>query len=63
LGIAKIIEYVATNQLNTNLLRVSLNPVVAIGCIVFAFLIGAVSGILPALQASKANTVESLRYE
>jgi len=29
----------------------------------FAFLIGAVSGILPAMQASKVKPADSLRYE
>jgi putative ABC transport system permease protein len=32
-----------------------------IGCILFAFLIGAIAGILPAVQASKLNPVDALR--
>ncbi len=34
-----------------------------IGCILFAFLIGAFSGFFPARQASRLRPVESLRYE
>ncbi|MBS3136169.1 ABC transporter permease [Candidatus Woesearchaeota archaeon] len=34
-----------------------------LGCIIFSFSIGAVSGIMPALQASKLRPSESLRYE
>ena len=34
-----------------------------IGCLLFAFLVGAGSGLLPAIQASKLNPVDALRYE
>ncbi len=34
-----------------------------LGCIVFATLTGAISGVLPAIRASKINPVEALRYE
>ena len=34
-----------------------------IGCLLFAFLVGAGSGLLPSLQASKLNPVDALRYE
>jgi putative ABC transport system permease protein len=33
------------------------------GCILFAFFIGAIAGIMPALQASKLRPVDALRYE
>jgi putative ABC transport system permease protein len=33
------------------------------GCIFFAFLVGAGSGLLPAIRASKLRPVDSLRYE
>jgi len=34
-----------------------------LGCIVFATLTGAISGVAPAINASKVNPVEALRYE
>jgi len=34
-----------------------------VGCLVFSFAIGAVSGVLPAIQASKQKPVDALRYE
>ncbi len=34
-----------------------------IGCVLFAVITGAVSGVIPAIRASKINTVDALRYE
>jgi putative ABC transport system permease protein len=34
-----------------------------LGCIFFSFLVGAASGLMPALRASKLRPVEALRYE
>jgi putative ABC transport system permease protein len=34
-----------------------------LGCIFFAFLVGALSGLLPAIRASKLKPVDALRYE
>ena len=62
-GIGKIIEYIAINSLNTTLLRINAPFWLIFSCLAFAFLIGAISGIIPAFQASKTNTVDALRYE
>jgi len=59
----KIIEVIATNSLGTNLLRIYAPWYLWIGCILFAFVIGAVSGLVPSLQASKLKAVDALRYE
>ena len=37
--------------------------VLFLGCVLFAVLTGAISGIIPAVQAMKINPVEALRYE
>ena len=34
-----------------------------LGCIAFATITGAISGVIPAIRASKINPIESLRYE
>ncbi len=39
------------------------SPWLFIGCILFATLTGAISGVIPAVRASKINTVDALRYE
>ena len=62
-GVSKTIEYIAVNSLNTNLLQAAAPAYLIIGCLAFGFLIGAISGTLPALQASKTNVVDALRYE
>jgi len=60
---SKTIAYIATVQFGTNLLR-SVVPIwLVLGCLAFAFLIGALSGTIPAYQASKTKPVDALRYE
>ena len=61
--IGKIIEYIAVVQLGTTLLKVSFPWYLIAGCLLFAFLSGAVSGLLPAKQASKLKPADTLRYE
>ena len=34
-----------------------------VGCVAFAVITGAISGVIPAVRASKTNTVDALRYE
>ncbi len=63
MGIGKTIEYIAINQLNTNLLQVSFPLWLIGGCLAFSFVVGAVSGVFPARQASNTNVVDALRYE
>ena len=62
-GIAKTLEYIAINSLNTTLLQVATPPYLVIGSLLFGFLIGAASGVFPAMGASKINVVDALRYE
>ncbi|MGM5479874.1 MAG: ABC transporter permease [Nanobdellota archaeon] len=60
-GIAKIIEIIAQSQLSSGLLQASLTPELIIGSLVFAFVLGALSGTLPARQASRLQPVDALR--
>jgi len=54
-AVSKGIEYIAINQLETTLLQAAAPFYLVFGCLAFGFLIGAISGTLPALQASKTN--------
>ncbi len=61
--VAKSLEYIAIHQLGTNLLRAANPAYLVLGCLAFAFLAGAISGIWPAWRASKLKAVDALRYE
>ncbi len=65
LGIAgsKAIAYIASVQLGTTLLRSVIPFYLIAGCLAFAFLIGATSGLFPAYSAARTKPVEALRYE
>jgi putative ABC transport system permease protein len=62
-GVSKGMEYIAITQLQTTLLQAAAPWWLIVGCLGFGFLIGAISGTLPAMQASKTNVVDALRYE
>jgi putative ABC transport system permease protein len=61
--ISKSIEYISTAYIGSNIIRASLNPILIIGSLMFAFIIGVVSGLAPSYQASKLKPVDALRYE
>jgi putative ABC transport system permease protein len=62
-GISKTVEIIAITTLNTTLLRAAVPFYLIFGCLGFAFLMGALSGTIPALMASKLKPVDALRYE
>jgi len=59
----KVIEFIAINYVHTTLLQVATPIYLIVGCLAFGFIVGAVSGTLPAVRASKTNVVDALRYE
>jgi len=60
-GIAKTVEYVAFQYYESVLIQAQFSPVLLIGMLLFAFSIGAVSGMFPARQAAKLKPVDALR--
>ena len=62
-GIGKSVEYVATVQLGTPFLKAVFGLPLIIGALLFSFLVGAASGVLPAMQAARLKPAEALRYE
>jgi putative ABC transport system permease protein len=63
MGLAKITEYIGRTVLDTLLLQAWFSWWLVLGALLFAFITGVGSGLLPARQASKQQPVVSLRYE
>ncbi len=61
-GIAKIGEFFAKSA-GLSMLRPAFPWWLIFGCLMFAFLVGAGAGTLPAIRASKQKPVDALRYE
>ncbi|MEM4637530.1 MAG: ABC transporter permease [Candidatus Woesearchaeota archaeon] len=61
--LSKIIELIGRAALDTILLKAYFPWYLIIGSLAFAFIAGTLSGLLPAIQASKQSPVEALRYE
>ncbi|RLG13853.1 hypothetical protein DRN69_04950 [Candidatus Pacearchaeota archaeon] len=59
---SKSLELVSS-KLGYSILTIHLSWNLIIGAILFSFVAGMISGIIPALRASKLNIVEALRYE
>lgn len=62
MGFSKLAEWGAV-QAGYGVLRVSFSPTLLLGVLAFSFIVGAISGIMPAMQASGMKPVEALRYE
>jgi len=62
-GLGKSVEYIASTALGTNLVQASITLPLIIGALTFSFLIGTLSGVLPAMQAARLKPADALRYE
>jgi putative ABC transport system permease protein len=62
-AISKGIEIAATKALATTLLQALFPVYLWAGSLIFAFLVGAIAGVIPAKRASGLKPVEALRYE
>jgi len=63
IGLGKSAEYIAAAALGTQLLRAYFPWYLILGALFFSFVIGSLSGLLPAMQAAKLKPVDALRYE
>ena len=62
-GLSKGIEYFIVNTYGITFLQAASPLWLIIGCLIFGFAIGTLSGTFPAWQASKTKVVDALRYE
>ncbi len=62
LGISFGASYVAEAYYDIELVKASADPMLIFGALAFSFIIGCVSGVLPAHQASKMRPVDAIRY-
>ncbi|OGJ19887.1 hypothetical protein A3K73_01005 [Candidatus Pacearchaeota archaeon RBG_13_36_9] len=60
--IAKAIEYYARLYVG-DIIKASMSPYLIIGCLLFGFVIGTVSGFFPSRRAANLKPADALRYE
>jgi len=61
ISISKLVEFVAFQVYDTYLIKADINIALLVGALLFAFLVGTLSGALPAKQAAKLKPVDALR--
>lgn len=62
-GIAKTVEYISEGALGARVLQAEISLSLIVGALLFSFLVGTLSGILPAMRAAKLKPVDALRQE
>lgn len=60
-GMSKLVEYIAFQIFESYLIRADFNLLLLVGMLIFAFVIGALSGVFPARQAAMLKPVDALR--
>ena len=60
LGISKSVEIIAAISGNS-ILKASLSPTLIVGALAFSFIVGSLSGLMPAKQAAELKPVDALR--
>jgi putative ABC transport system permease protein len=63
ISLGKLVEFAAFKFLGTSLIKAFFPWYLILGSLAFSFLIGSISGLLPAKQASSLKPVDALKYE
>jgi len=62
IGLSKIAEIAASQALGSDLFKAAVTPELIIGALAFSFVLGSLSGVLPARQAAMLKPADALRY-
>ncbi len=62
-GLSKAVEITISKLYNFVYLKASFPWYLILGALAFSFLVGSISGVMPARQAAKMKPVDALRYE
>jgi putative ABC transport system permease protein len=60
-GLGMLVEIIGGQAVGGGLIQASFSPMLIIGALIFAFLLGVAAGTIPAYQASKMSPVDALR--
>ncbi len=63
ISISKSIEYISSVELGVDYLKASVAPELIFGALMFSFIVGMLSGTLPAVKAARMKPTDALRYE
>jgi putative ABC transport system permease protein len=63
IALSKIVEIAAEKAFGPSLIKAHISIELILGAIAFSFIIGVISGVVPARKASNLQPVEALRYE
>ncbi|MFH1780080.1 MAG: ABC transporter permease [Candidatus Micrarchaeota archaeon] len=62
IGLSKTAEIIASQALGSDLFKAAVTPELIFGALLFSFVLGSLSGVLPARQAAKLKPADALRY-
>jgi putative ABC transport system permease protein len=63
LSFSKTVEFFAAGALGANVMRAHVSLELVLGVLLFSFMAGCISGVMPARQAAQLKPVDALRYE
>ena len=63
IGLSKGVEIITAQAFGTSLIKADVSLIIILGALAFSFIVGVLSGLLPAKRAADLPPVDALRYE